>query len=81
MRILITGGAGFIGANFAHLIARKYPEYEIVIIDKLNQQGRRENLKDIEDTIEFHKFDLIEFDKLSAIFEEKTDRYGCAFCG
>jgi dTDP-glucose 4,6-dehydratase len=71
MRILITGGAGFIGANFAHLIARKYPEYEIVIIDKLNQQGRRENLKDIEDTIEFHKFDLIEFDKLSAIFEEK----------
>ena len=71
--MLITGGAGFIGSNFAHLIARKYPNYEIVVVDKLNQQGRRENLKTIEDRIEFHEFDLIEEDKLRAIFETGID--------
>lgn len=49
--ILIMGGAGFIGSNFAHLIVSKYPDYKIIIIDKLNQQGRRENLKDIEDKV------------------------------
>lgn len=72
-RMLITGGAGFIGSNFAHLIARKYPNYEIVVVDKLNQQGRRENLKTLEDRIEFHEFDLIEEDKLRAIFETGID--------
>ena len=71
--MLITGGAGFIGSNFAHLIARKYPNYEIVVVDKLNQQGRRENLKTIEDRVEFHEFDLIEEDKLRKIFESGID--------
>lgn len=73
--ILITGGAGFIGSNFAHLIANKYPEYQIIIIDKLNQQGRRENLKDIEDKIQFHQFDLIDFKKLEAIFRQNKIDY------
>ena len=72
-RILITGGAGFIGTNFAHLIVEKYPNYEIVIVDKLNKQGRRENLKDIEDKIEFHHFDLIQEEKLRPIFEKGLD--------
>ena len=72
-RMLITGGAGFIGANFAHHIANKYPNYQIIIVDNLNQQGRRENLKDIEDKIEFHHFDLIEEEKLKPIFENGID--------
>ena len=72
-RMLITGGAGFIGANLAHHIANKYPNYQIIIVDKLNQQGRRENLKDIEDKIEFHHFDLIEEEKLKPIFENGID--------
>jgi len=35
MRILVTGGAGFIGSNFVHHIVKKYPDYEIVVLDKL----------------------------------------------
>ena len=43
-RILITGGAGFIGANFVHHVARAHPDWEIVVLDKLTYAGRRENL-------------------------------------
>ena len=43
MKILITGGAGFIGANFVHFVTKKYPDYEITVVDKLNQQGRKES--------------------------------------
>lgn len=47
--LLITGGAGFIGSNFIHYIARKYPEYRIINLDKLTYAGNLENLRDIED--------------------------------
>lgn len=47
-RMLITGGAGFIGSNFVKYIADKYPDYEIVNLDLLTYCGNLENLKDIE---------------------------------
>jgi len=47
--LLITGGAGFIGSNFIHYIARKYPEYRIINLDKLTYAGNLENLRGIED--------------------------------
>jgi dTDP-glucose 4,6-dehydratase len=47
-RILVTGGAGFIGSNFVRLIARSRPQWEIVVLDKLTYAGRRENLADVE---------------------------------
>ncbi|MDD3101885.1 MAG: dTDP-glucose 4,6-dehydratase [Patescibacteria group bacterium] len=47
-KILITGGAGFIGSNFIHYILKKYKNYQIVNLDKLNYCGNLENLKDIE---------------------------------
>ena len=49
MRVLVTGGAGFIGSNFVRYMLQKYPEYEIVNLDKLTYAGRTENLTDIED--------------------------------
>jgi dTDP-glucose 4,6-dehydratase len=48
MKILVTGGAGFIGSNFIIYMMEKYPDYEIVNLDKLTYAGNLENLKSIE---------------------------------
>jgi len=48
MRLLVTGGAGFIGSNFIRYIIKKYPQYEIINLDKLTYAGNLDNLKDIE---------------------------------
>jgi dTDP-glucose 4,6-dehydratase len=50
MRILVTGGAGFIGSNFIRYILNKYPDYKITNLDKLTYCGNLENLKDIENS-------------------------------
>lgn len=49
MKILVTGGAGFIGSNFVLYMLAKYPEIEIVNLDKLTYAGNLENLKSVED--------------------------------
>ncbi|MDR2545720.1 MAG: dTDP-glucose 4,6-dehydratase [Methanobrevibacter sp.] len=48
MRILITGGAGFIGSNFIRYMLDKYPNYELINLDCLTYSGNLENLKDVE---------------------------------
>ena len=48
MKILVTGGAGFIGSNFIHYWVNKYPDDKIINLDKLTYAGNRENLKDVE---------------------------------
>lgn len=48
MKLLVTGGAGFIGSNFVQYIARTYPEYEVVTLDALTYAGNLENLKAVE---------------------------------
>lgn len=48
MKILVAGGAGFIGSNFIHYILEKYPDDEIVNFDKLTYAGNLDNLKDID---------------------------------
>jgi hypothetical protein len=48
MRLLVTGGAGFIGSNFILYTFQHYPDWEIVNLDKLTYAGNLENLKDIE---------------------------------
>ena len=47
MRVLVTGGAGFIGSNFIRHILKKYPTYKIINLDKLTYAGNLENLSDI----------------------------------
>lgn len=46
-KILVTGGAGFIGSNFVKLMLKRYPEYKIVNLDLLTYAGNLENLTDI----------------------------------
>ncbi|PIR13635.1 dTDP-glucose 4,6-dehydratase [Candidatus Falkowbacteria bacterium CG11_big_fil_rev_8_21_14_0_20_39_10] len=48
MKILITGGAGFIGSNFIHYWLKKYPDDKIVNLDALTYAGNLENLKSVE---------------------------------
>ena len=49
MKVLVTGGAGFIGSNFVHLVLAERPEWEVVDLDKLTYAGNPENLRDVED--------------------------------
>jgi dTDP-glucose 4,6-dehydratase len=56
LKIMITGGAGFIGSNFVHYIADKYPDYDITVLDKLTYAGDLENIKSLD--VEFIKGDI-----------------------
>ena len=58
MKILITGGAGFIGCNFVQYMLMKYPDDEIIVLDTLTYAGRIENLQDVMDKITFIKGDI-----------------------
>lgn len=48
MKLLVTGGAGFMGSNFIHYILRNYSDYSVINLDKLTYAGNLENLRDVE---------------------------------
>ncbi|MGO0122936.1 dTDP-glucose 4,6-dehydratase [Desulfothermobacter acidiphilus] len=48
VRLLVTGGAGFIGSNFVRYILQKYPDWEVLNLDKLTYAGNLDNLRDVE---------------------------------
>ena len=70
--ILITGGAGFIGSHLTRLFVNKYPQYQIVNLDKLTYAGNLENLKDIENApnYTFVKGDICDEQLLQSLFEK-----------
>jgi dTDP-glucose 4,6-dehydratase len=71
-KILITGGAGFIGSHLTRLFVTKYPLYSIVNLDKLSYAGNLENLKDIEHSpnYTFVKGDITDLPLLRQLFEQ-----------
>ncbi|MEM2300534.1 MAG: dTDP-glucose 4,6-dehydratase [Candidatus Hadarchaeales archaeon] len=58
MRILVTGGAGFIGSNFVHYMLQRHSEDQIVVLDKLTYAGNLNNLKTVMKKIKFIKGDI-----------------------
>ncbi|MEG0780668.1 MAG: dTDP-glucose 4,6-dehydratase [Oscillospiraceae bacterium] len=76
MKLLITGGAGFIGSNFVFYMRKQHPDYELLCIDKLTYAG---NLGTLDSVINDPKFDFIRADiadrtAVNAVFEmEKPD--------
>ena len=76
MKILVTGGAGFIGGNFIHYMVERYPEDEIVNLDLLTYAGNLETLKPIEDrsNYRFVRGDISDRPFIMGLFEkEKFD--------
>ena len=70
--IIITGGAGFIGSHVVRLFVNKYPEYQIINLDKLTYAGNLENLKDVEnaDNYTFVRADICDFEVVLSLMQE-----------
>ena len=73
MKIIVTGGAGFIGGNFVHHMVNKYPEYQIINLDLLTYAGNLETLKPVEDkpNYKFVHGDIADRDFVFKLFEEE----------
>ncbi len=71
MKILVTGGAGFIGCNFVYYMLEKYPGYEIVCLDALTYAG---NLKSLDEAMKNEKFSFVKGSISDKAFVDKLFR-------
>ncbi len=69
-KIIITGGAGFIGSHVVRRFVKTYPEYEVINLDKLTYAGNLANLKDIENepNYRFVKGDIVDIEFINELF-------------
>ena len=70
--IIITGGAGFIGSHVVRLFVNKYPDYEIICLDKLTYAGNLANLADVEKraNYRFVRMDICDYEGVSRLMRE-----------
>ena len=76
MKIIVTGGAGFIGGNFVHYMLKNHPEYQIICLDLLTYAGNMETLASVKDhpSFKFVKGDIADREFVYGLFaEEKPD--------
>ena len=73
MKIIVTGGAGFIGGNFVHYMLKKYPDYKIICIDCLTYAGNMETLDAVikNPNFRFCKVDITDRESVFKVFEEE----------
>lgn len=69
MKILVTGGAGFIGSEFVRQAVRK--RYEIIVVDSLTYAGDMERLKEVEGAYKFYKINIRDYRELKKVFESE----------
>ena len=67
MRLLVTGGAGFIGANFVHASVRDHPEDVVTVLDAMTYAGSRESLAPVEDDIRLVQGDITDAELVSQL--------------
>jgi len=75
MKILVTGGAGFIGSNFIRYFLHKYSQYQIINLDKLTYAGNLDNLSDVESypNYRFVKGDICDSELVNRIVKDGVD--------
>lgn len=73
MKILVTGGAGFIGSNFLHYVVNKYPEDYFVCLDALTYAGNYNNIKNLKnkDNYKFVKMNICDEEAVNELFEKE----------
>ena len=74
MKLMVAGGAGFIGSNFIHYMLETHADYEIINYDSLTYAGNLDNLKDIENNPKYH-FEQGDITDLARI-NEVMQKYG-----
>jgi dTDP-glucose 4,6-dehydratase len=67
MKLLVTGGAGFIGTNFVLRTSALRPEWQLTVLDALTYAGNRENLASVEDRVTFVQGDVSDADVVDAL--------------
>ena len=70
MRLLVTGGAGFIGANFVHASVREHPEDVVTVLDAMTYAGSRESLASVEGDIGLVQGDITDAELVSQLVAE-----------
>lgn len=70
MKLLVTGGAGFIGANFVHYTLKNKPEYQITVIDALTYAGDESTLEEVKDKIKFVKGNICDRELINSLVSE-----------
>lgn len=79
MRVLVTGGAGFIGSNFVHYVVANRPQWEVTVLDALTYAGNLENISELVDArrINFLRGDICDGDMVAGLFH--TGKFDLVF--